>query len=83
MHSPEITIFDMLRIKAVSLPITIGSLWMIYPPLVNVKYEELSKLLKLRGKYNNLLFFRFTFRKKVKGERSSSFSTGYLLLTFS
>ena len=37
-------ILDTLRIDAISLPIAIGLLWMMYPPLAEVKYEELSKV---------------------------------------
>ena len=44
---PEIAgILDALRIDSVSLPIAIGLLWMMYPPLAKVKYEELSKIKK-------------------------------------
>ena len=42
---PEIAaVFDILRIDTVSLPIAIGLLWMMYPVLTRVKYEELSRV---------------------------------------
>ncbi len=43
------TILDAVRIEQVSLPIAIGLIWMMYPPLAGVKYEELSKM-KRQGK---------------------------------
>lgn len=36
--------FDSLRIDTVSFPITIGLLWMMYPVLAKVKYEEMGRL---------------------------------------
>jgi arsenite transporter len=37
-------VFDSLRIDTVSFPIAVGLLWMMYPVLAKVKYEELGKL---------------------------------------
>jgi len=41
-----VAVLDEFRIDTVSLPIAVGLLVMMYPPLARVKYEELSKIRK-------------------------------------
>src|SRR3990172_12353494 len=40
-------LLDSVRIEQVSLPIAVGLIWMMYPPLAGVKYEELSRMKKM------------------------------------
>jgi ACR3 family arsenite transporter len=51
---PEL--LDALSVGTISLPIAIGLLWMMYPPLARVKYEELSKVGKAWKMFGISLF---------------------------
>lgn len=49
-------LLDTLSVGTISLPIAIGLLWMMYPPLARVKYEELSKVGKAWKMFGVSLF---------------------------
>ncbi|MBI4317593.1 MAG: ACR3 family arsenite efflux transporter [Chloroflexi bacterium] len=44
-------VLDAARISTVSLPIALGLLWMMYPVLARVKYEELGKVKQAGGMF--------------------------------
>jgi ACR3 family arsenite transporter len=49
---PEIKdVFNALRIDTVSFPIAAGLLWMMYPVLARVKYEELGKITQVKEQF--------------------------------
>jgi ACR3 family arsenite transporter len=57
---PQIAvIFSMLQIGTVSLPIAVGLLWMMYPPLARVKYEELGKIKGAKEMFGVSLFLNW------------------------
>jgi len=49
-------LLDALSVGTISVPIAIGLLWMMYPPLARVKYEELSKVGKAWKMFGLSLF---------------------------
>jgi arsenite transporter len=52
-------IFEAVQFGATSLPIAIGLLWMMYPVLAKVKYEELGKLKKEGKLFGTSLFLNW------------------------
>jgi ACR3 family arsenite transporter len=57
---PEIKeIFNALRIGTVSFPIAVGLIWMMYPVLAKVKYEELGKIREAKQQFTVSLFLNW------------------------
>jgi ACR3 family arsenite transporter len=52
-------VFNALRIDTVSLPIAIGLLWMMYPVLAKVRYEELGKIGDAKRQFSVSLFLNW------------------------
>jgi ACR3 family arsenite transporter len=54
-------VFDTLRIGTVSLPIAVGLLWMMYPVLAKVKYEQLGKVAQAWEQFGVSLVLNWVF----------------------
>ena len=50
------TLLEKFSVGTISVPIAVGLLWMMYPPLARVKYEELSKVRKAWKMFSVSLF---------------------------
>src|SRR5512146_3293809 len=53
------TALNALSVGTVSIPIAIGLLWMMYPVLARVKYEELSKVRRDTKMFSLSLFLNW------------------------
>ena len=49
-------LLETFSVGTISVPIAVGLLWMMYPPLARVKYEELSKVRKAWKMFSASLF---------------------------
>ena len=49
-------LLDAFSVGTISVPIAVGLLWMMYPPLARVKYEELAKVSKAWRMFSVSLF---------------------------
>ena len=49
-------LLETFSVGTISVPIAVGLLWMMYPPLARVKYEELSKVGKAWKMFSVSLF---------------------------
>jgi ACR3 family arsenite transporter len=49
-------LLETFSVGTISVPIAVGLLWMMYPPLAHVKYEELSKVRKAWKMFSVSLF---------------------------
>ncbi|OLS28616.1 MAG: hypothetical protein HeimC2_05610 [Candidatus Heimdallarchaeota archaeon LC_2] len=54
-----VDLFNAVQFGSVSLPIAIGLLWMMYPVLARVKYEELNKLKNERKMFSTSLILNW------------------------
>ena len=53
------TVLNGLSLGTTSIPIAIGLLWMMYPPLAGVHYEELARLRDMKGMFSVSLFLNW------------------------